>query len=106
MPNNTKILSYSMVSTALTDGVFYSSMPEYRTLAPKLATLHIDITKPTGCTGCQRRRIENTLFKDFLAVTQSLDLNGMSRLKKYFKLDSLMVNVINPQTKAIEFKVF
>ena len=104
MPN-TKILSYSMVSASLTDAVFYSSMPEFRTLAPKLTTLHIDITKPASCTGCQRRRIENTLFKDYMHVVQSLDASGLQRLKTYFKLDSLMVNVQDNITKQVSFKV-
>jgi hypothetical protein len=103
--DNTKILSYSMVSAALTDGKFYEVLPEFRTLSIKLKTLNVDITKPTGCTGCQKRRIEANMFKDFLYVVQALDANGLQRLKTYFKLDKLMINVQDHVTKAVTFKV-
>lgn len=94
-----------MVSTALTDGSFYTVMPEFKTLSIKLKSLNVDIAKPKGCTGCQKRRIESNMFKDFLYVVQALDTNGIQRLKSYFKLDKLMINVQDPITKAISFKV-
>lgn len=103
MPENAKILSYSMVSGALIDPNFYTLMPEFLTLQPKLKSLHVDI-KPGGCTGCQKKRIESNLFKDFMFVVQSLDANALQRLKSYYKLDKLMVNAVNPTTGAFEFK--
>ena len=105
MPNNAKILSYSMVSQGLMDPKFYELLPEFSTLKNKLQTLNINITKPSGCRGCQKRKLETNLFKDFLSVTQSLDENGISRFKEYYKLDKLMMNVINPTTKNVEFKI-
>ena len=104
MPDNAKILSYSMVSSALVDPTFYTLLPEFLTLQPKLKSLRVDI-KPGGCTGCQKKRIESNLFKDFMYIVQAMDVGALTRLKSYYKLDKLMVNAVNPATGAFEFKV-
>ena len=105
MSDNAKILSYSMVSQGLMDPKFYELLPEFSTLKNKLQLLHVDFKKPAGCSGCQKRKVESNMFRDFLSVTQTLDENGINRFKEYFKITKLMINVINPQTKVIEFKV-
>lgn len=93
-----------MVSSALIDNAFYQLMPEFLTLQPKLKSLNVNI-KPGGCTGCQKKRIESNLFKDFMYIVQSLDINALQRLKTYYKLDKIMINAINASTGAFEFKV-
>ena len=85
MPENAKILSYSMVSKGLMDPKFYELLPEFVTLKSKLQLLNVDIVKKTGCSGCAKRRVESNMFKDFLSVTQSLDSNGINRFKEYYK---------------------
>ncbi|MFC1453608.1 hypothetical protein ACFLQL_00320 [Verrucomicrobiota bacterium] len=105
MSDIAKILSYSMVSKALLDTNFYTLLPEFATLKNKLQLLKINIAKPTGCSGCQKRRVEANMFKDFLSVVQTLDADGIKKFKEYFKINKLMLNIINPQTKAVEFKV-
>ena len=105
MTDNARILSYSMVSSSLTNPDFFIAMPEFLTLKSKLAALRVDITKPGGCTGCQKKRIESNLFKDYLYIVQALDTNGVKRFKDYFKMDKLMINVQDPKTGAVVFKV-
>jgi len=105
MPENAKILSFSMVSQGLMDLKFYDLLPEFSTLKNKLQLLKVDIVKKTGCTGCQKRRVEANMFKDFLSIVQALDASSMQKFKEYYKIDKLMLNVINPQTKNVEFKI-
>ena len=106
MTETAKILSMGMVSQGLLDQKFYESLPEFTTLRHKLQLLQVNISKPGGCTGCQKRRVESNLFKDFMSITQTLDAGGIERFKRYYKLDKLMLNVVNAETRAVEFKVF
>lgn len=105
MGNSAKIISYSMVSGALLNTEFYNLLPEFLPLKARLPSLKIDLNKPGGCTGCQKKRVEAGLFKEFVQCVQTLSPLSLQKLKDFYHVDKLMVNVVNPTTKAIEFKV-
>jgi hypothetical protein len=71
----------------------------------KLVTMRLDLNRPGGCGGCKRRRIERNLFTDFLTVAQALGEDGRIRLKAYYNVPGLMVNVYDQPTGRVQLKV-
>lgn len=100
---NNKLLSYSMVSSALLDPQFYTSLPEFSPLREKLKNLKVNIA-PGKCTGCQKKRIEANLYKDFISILGKLSPEKCETIKNYYRISNLMLNVVDPATRKVEFK--
>ena len=93
------LLTASMATRALGDQQFYIQVPEFLPIRQKVSQMHIELSKGRGCSGCKKRRIQRNLFGDFVNVLLSLNPAGVVRLKKYYGVPALMLNMRERQTK-------
>lgn len=103
--NSPVILSVQMVNKALGDQMFYERVPEFTPMKGKLVAMRMDLNRPGGCGGCKRKRIERNLFGDFLTIAQHLGDDGRIRLRSYYGVPGLMVNVHDQATGRLQLKV-
>lgn len=103
MANQPVLMSRSIVESAMSDPKFFIAMPEYRTLQPKMKSMRLE-SKGT-CGGCKGRRIEQTIFGDFMLVLRALDTDALVRFKQYLKVGSVMYSVQDPKTGAFETRM-
>jgi hypothetical protein len=103
MPNKPTVLSQGMVDHAVGDNAFFGQMPEFAQLR---STLSPSVRIPAGgCSGCGRTKQKTNLFKNFVLVASSLTLEGGNRLKRYFGVSGLMLNVLDPASKQVTLKI-
>jgi len=99
------LLTASMAAQALGDQQFYVQVPEFLPVRQKVSQMKIELEKGRGCSGCRRRRIQRNLFSDFVTVLQSLNADGITRLKGYYGVPALMLNMRERHTKQQKMKI-
>lgn len=88
------LLSQSHLAKALGDTRFFEQVPEFRPLQGKAKTMHADLETKRGCGSCNKRRVANTLFNDFTSIVKALGNDGRNRLKSYFGVNAIALNVV------------
>ena len=104
MPNMA-VISRQMVTSALSDPNFYKDVPEFSNMRVKMEAMKMPPKAISGCAGCRGRRVVQNLAGDFLRLIANVDKDAQSRLKKYFKVDGLVVTMQDPKTGAYTNKV-
>ena len=107
MPSDQPMLiSQGMLSKSLADPAFFQQVPEFTPFKAKLQAMHVDYTRPGGCSGCKQRRVQQNLYGDYITLAQALSPDGLTRLKKYFGTQRFMVNNVEPKTNRVELRIF
>lgn len=108
--NNTKKEGYKKAllggehfHKAIKDPEFYKKLPQFLTIKAKLDAMHVNLTKPS-CSSCQKRRIQRALEGDFAVIAATLSPEAGKVFKEYFGVDAMLVNVVDPVTKAVRLK--
>jgi len=96
------VLSESMVLGALADPKFISQAPEFSGFQGRAKSLP---PKPSGCRHCYQIRAVTSLLRDFIYAVMALGSEPRARMKKYFGVESLMLNTHNPKTNQVEVKI-
>lgn len=99
------LLNAPMATKALGDPNFYSQVPEFLPLKQKVTQMQVQLKKGRGCSSCKKRRIQKTLFSDFLTVVKALSPDGMARLKAYLGAQALMLQWRDRQTKQHKVEI-
>lgn len=106
MTNQPILLGESLATRAMSDPNFYERLPEYAVLRVKMQAMKADLTAPfSGCSGCRKRRVVRTLFSDFAAITMALSPDGLTRLKAYLGVPSILVNRVDPSNGRAESRL-
>ena len=104
MTSRPVILSQDMVDRALVDNAFYAQMPEFAQLRGG-TTMPVMVSTGRGCSGCKRTKQKVNLFRNFVVIATSLTTEGIARLKRYFGIDGIMINVMDQKTQQIVLKI-
>lgn len=96
------ILSQGHVTNALADNRFFEVMPEFRSLKVKQEAMKLSTQPHRGCRGCKAARAHRSLFTDFISIVSVLSPDGLNRLKSYMRVDTLMLNRLDPTTRQIK----
>ena len=99
------LLGQGHVTQAMADLRFFELLPEFRPLQAKQQAAMADLQQRRGCSGCQKRRAAQNIFGDFLSTMLALSPDGLARIKQYFGAPTLMLNVMDPQTRQVQLKV-
>jgi hypothetical protein len=103
MPDRPVILSQAMVDRALADNGFYGQVPEFSQLRGVNKTT---VPAPqSGCGGCRRSSYKLNMFQNFVTITTALPLEARGRLKRYFGVNSIMLNTYDRQTQKVAVQV-
>jgi len=110
MPDNTNdgrpvMLSQEMIRKAIQDVNFYTQLPEFTDVKTKVVQANEQLKSATGCSGCQKRKVVNNLFGEFMRILKTCNTETLQRLKAYYKIDKLMLNARNTKTGAIELLI-
>jgi hypothetical protein len=98
------VLSEQMACRAMGDVLFYGKLPEFSALRNRKH--YVDMKHPNqGCSKCKHKRVHNNLFREFVNIAASLNPNACARLRKYFGVQSLMVNHVDPNTNAVKIQI-
>ena len=99
------ILSSKLVRAALGDPEFYSKLPEFVSMKLLLKTTYEEYAKNTGCGHCKRARLLRMLVSSFVGIASQLDDDAKTRMRTYYNVPGLMVNVIRKPGTAAELIV-
>lgn len=92
-----QMLSLGMVSQALSD-------PGFRTRCPEFSGIPAPGPEPVrGC--CHNRSRAQQQSRSFFSVASALSPEALGRLKSYFGIGKLMLNLRDPATGAVTLKV-
>lgn len=105
MPDKPVILSQTMVDRALVDNAFYGQLPEFNQLRSSGTMPVIDTSGRHGCSGCKRTKLKVNQFRDFVTVATALTQEGTRRLKTYFGVGRIMINVTDSKTRQVMLKI-
>lgn len=88
-----KILSRSMVESALRDEAFVSSMPEFAGLRTSFVTLP-SVRNVAGCCGGEvNADVERTFLPAFRTTMRALPADRLAALKRYFGCSVVLISV-------------
>jgi len=104
MPSQPVILSHTMVTRALADPRFHSLVPEFRSLRTRQPVPKIEQVS-RGCSGCRRTQVNQDLYRDFIAIMLATGPEIQGRVKAYFGVPGLMMNVVDPKLSKVELKI-
>jgi hypothetical protein len=99
------LLSAPMAAKALADQSFYEKVPEYLPLKQKVTQMHIDLKSGRGCSSCKKRRIQRSLFSDFVTTLKALSPDGLERVKGYFGAQALMLQWRDGKTRQQKVRI-
>lgn len=109
IPERPVLLTQGHVIRALADPAFFERCPEFSSLRVKMTTMHADLLAPVmpkrGCSSCKQSRVGRNLYGEFLTLVRSLSPDGLVRLKLYFGIKRLMLNLLTREGRA-EMRVF
>ena len=106
MPESSPVLlGANMVGRALTDTKFYEQVPEFTPFKSKLAAMKIKVDAGRGCGGCSKRRIQGNLFVEFVVTLNAMNADAITRIKRYFGAEKMMLNSVNPVTRQVSLKI-
>lgn len=98
------LFSGAMLSKAVHDDSFFEKFPQFKTIKVKLNAMHVNVKAHTGCSSCQKRRVQYNIERDFTSIMSHLDKEEGARLKSYFGVKRLVVHSVNPTTHAAYLK--
>lgn len=93
-----QMLSSAMLERALSDPAFKEACPEF-------SSVQLAQPKQGGCSGCGHRQHQQQNSMSFFKVAAGLSAEGIERMKSYFGISRLMMNVRNPNTSGVSLKV-
>lgn len=96
------ILSETMVLRALNDVKFLARVPELTGLQNRAKVV---MAKPSGCRHCGHTKQSTSILRDFIFAMMALSEEPRGRIKQYFGVESLMLNMHNPKTSQVEVKI-
>ena len=99
------LVNAAMASKALGDTNFFSQVPEFLPMKQKVTQMRIELNNGRGCSSCKKRRVQKTLFSDFLSILRSLSPDGMGRLKRYLGAQALMLQWRDAKTRQHKVEV-
>lgn len=103
MNNRPSLLSQGMVDRALADNAFYAQLPEFTQLRGSVTTT-VKVNNG-NCSRCGRTKQKLNTFNNFSTLSTALTQDGRDRLKRYFGVTGLMLNIIDPNSKQVTVKI-
>jgi hypothetical protein len=97
MPNvQPTTVTQALVNKAMSDPRFFAEMPEFLPLSIKLKTV-VQPPIGRGCSSCQKRRLVQNIFLDFMNILSSLSPDALARLKQYYGIPAIIFNARDAQ---------
>ena len=96
------IFSPSHVTRAMADNNFYTLMPEFLPVKKKMEAAKAP--SGPGCTPCRKRRAAASFASDFLSIMGSLPDSALTRMKRYFGAERLLVRTADRRTGKMVLK--
>jgi peptide subunit release factor 1 (eRF1) len=98
------ILTVAMMGRALADPVFPSKMPELAVLARRKSEV-AKAAAGRGCSGCRQRRLERSIYAEFLSAVNALAPDAAARLKEYYAVPGILLTGMDRKTGKQQTRV-
>jgi len=99
------LLGHNHLSRVINDPNFYALLPEFSPMRARAKALQVDMESKRGCSSCKKRKMADNIFAEFARTVLLLSPDRVATFKKHLGIDKLMINVLDPATKAVKLRV-